>query len=321
MAARLSLIAFVCVLLAASGSSARGAAAAECVGSVQSPVYSIQEPQYGLVKTVTFDFLAPECANDAGGGNYSPGYAGMKAGDFTWDVDLASTKAPAPQPIFGVPPNDWSSVLLTPGRTPPPPVGCQALAVVISYTSNRPGSTGSDGPTAQIGFKVSWSGAAPNTGASCSAATTTTATTTSPTPKKTPGWVQRAENAKLDLEQALREENTGESLIRDFEFGKASDLLATSASRLSQTRRDLELLAQIVPPGTASSDASSAAASVKDADSADDLAKYWDDDAGKETGDREAASKEFALEHLAEADSDKDQAIASLNAVIASAPR
>ena len=184
VATRLVLALLLAGLLATGISEARASTASKCAGSVRSPVYTIQEPQYQYGKTVEFHFLAPDCAQIGQGASYAIGKGGMTAADFTWSVYLAGGGA-APQPLFTVGPTDWSSSLAGDFAPPSPaPSGCQALYATVGYATNRPTSTGGDGPTRQIYITVSWSSArTPSGSGTCNATSEPAAATTTTTEK------------------------------------------------------------------------------------------------------------------------------------------
>jgi len=316
--APLVLLAVCAVATSAGGREVRAASLARCTGEARSPIYSVQEPQYAagygsVVKSVSFRFSAPDCAQTGGGANYAIGHPGMKAGDFTWSVYLAGSTNAAPQPLFGVGPTDWGAVLIG-DPTVTAPSGCEALAITVSYATNRPTSTGSDGPTRQIFIKVEWNGqstaaVSPACGAKPPATTTTA---------KQPVWLPRVESAKAVLEQALRYELAAEPLLKDFAYAKAVALLESSRGELNGHLEQFDTLTHVIPPGTeASSDADIADSEARDASSTDTVSEREIRLAERETGETEKASRDFAMRDLNLAISRKESGIDALTRILA----
>ena len=137
--------------------------------------------------------------------------------------------------------------------------------------------------------------------------------------KKTPTWVSRAVNAKLDLEQALRDEARAASLLQDFKYTQAVTAIRAAQARIDLAMGDLKKLKDIVPPGGDQSDAQAAFGSGAAANSWDSGAIQHATNADKDTGDTEISDKNLAVKFLSTADMWKDKTITSLTALINSA--
>jgi len=143
----------------------------------------------------------------------------------------------------------------------------------------------------------------------------------SPSRRAEPGWVERARDARLEIQQNLRSEPSLRAPIEDYEFAKAQAALKRYEAALAQTDRELEVLVRILPPG------SSARSEAHDADDEVVYAHAFDghaleslESAERETGDKEHDAKENALRLLSHAEDDKRNAIAKLTRLIASVP-